>query len=129
MSQARSSTVVSTYADHFMQTLRQTLEHVNDADWLAKRSPFASVAFAGASPASTRRRQVAQTGRKEVDDRLRSAWHRWEELSRSPLQSLLWEAVCSLPYDLESYGQALLLLTYFEDPRPKQSEIIRLLAL
>lgn len=60
---------------------------------------------------------------------MRAIWHAWEARAHSPLQSLLWEAVCHLPYDLETHSQALLLLTYFEDPRPKQSEVITLLAL
>jgi tetratricopeptide (TPR) repeat protein len=129
MSKATSSISISPHADRFMQTLRQTLEHVNEADWLEKRSPLASVLFAGAARLTSRHRQIGHTGRKEVDERLRTAWHRWEERTKSPLQSLLWEAVCRLPYDPETHSQALLLLTYFEDPRPKQSEVFRLLAL
>lgn len=129
MSRATSSMPTSPHPDRFMQTLRQTLEHINEADWLEKRSPLASVFFAGAARTAPQRRQIGHTGRKEVDERLRATWHQWEERPKSPLQSLLWEAVCQLPYDPETHSQALLLLTYFEDPRPKQNEVIRLLAL
>ncbi len=112
-----------------MQTLRQTLEHVDDIEWLNKRSPLASVFFAGISTDPARRRQVVLTGLKEIDERLRATWHQWEARSKSPLQSAIWEAVCHLPPDLESYSQAILLLTYFEEPRSKQGEIIQSLAM
>ena len=61
--------------------------------------------------------------------RLRATWHRWEAHPRSPLQSAIWEAVCHLPSDLDAITQAILLLTYFEAPRRKQSEVIQALAL
>ena len=41
-----------------MLTLRQTLEHVDDVEWLDKRSPLASVFFAGISTDPARKRQV-----------------------------------------------------------------------
>ena len=115
--------------DRFMQTLRQTLEHVDDQEWLAKRSPLASVFFAGATPAVVRKRQVILTGLPAVDDRLRTIWHDWEARPKSALQSLLWETVCHFPPDLETHGQAILFLTYFAEPRPKQNEVVKLLAL
>lgn len=115
--------------DRFMQTLRQTLEHVDDQEWLAKRSPLASVFFAGATPTATRKRQVVLTGLPTVDERLRTIWHDWEARTKSALQSLLWETVCHFPPDLETHGQAILFLTYFADPRPKQTEVVKLLAL
>lgn len=112
-----------------MQTFRQTLEHVDDGEWLAKRSPLASLFFTGLTTDAPRKRQVILTGVKEIDDRLRTTWHSWEVRSKSPLQSAIWEAVCHLPPDLESYSQAILLLTYFEEPRSKQAEIMQALAL
>ncbi|MCE7986121.1 MAG: hypothetical protein DYG89_33505 [Caldilinea sp. CFX5] len=115
--------------DRFMQTLRQTLEHVEDHEWLEKRSPLASVLFAGASATNARKRQVVLTGLPTIDDRLRTIWHEWEARPKSALQSLLWEAVCHYPPDLETHGQAILFLTYFADPRPKQTEVVKLLAL
>lgn len=128
---AAASTPAPTPAvsDRFMQTLRQTLEHINEDDWLVKNSPLASVFFAGARVSTTRRRQVVLTGLTGVDERLRAIWHAWEERTKSPLQGLLWEATCHLPPDLDTHSQAILLLTYFEEPRPKQSEVIKLLAL
>jgi tetratricopeptide (TPR) repeat protein len=112
-----------------MQTLRQTLEHVDDDAWLDRRSPLASVFFAGSAAEAAPRRQIILTGVDWVDERLRTIWHEWNTRPKSPLQTILWEAVCHLPPDLESYSQAILLLTYFEEPRPKQSEVIRLLTL
>lgn len=112
-----------------MQTLRQTLEHVDDREWLDKRSPLASLFFAGPPNAPRRRRQVVLTGVADVDERLRSTWHQWEARSKSPLQSALWEALCHLSPDLEGHSQAILLLTYFEETRSKQGEVIRALAL
>jgi tetratricopeptide (TPR) repeat protein len=116
-------------SDRFMQTLRQTLEHVDDHEWLEKRSPLASVLFAGASPNPARKRQVVLTGLPAIDERLRTIWHDWEARPKTALQSLLWESVCHLPPDLESHSQAILFLTYFADPRPKQNEVVKLLAL
>ncbi|MCX6048409.1 MAG: tetratricopeptide repeat protein [Chloroflexi bacterium] len=129
MTQTIIPNVTSTAPDRFMQTLRQTLEHVDDSEWLDKRSPLASVFFAGATVSATRRRQISLTGLKGLDERLRAIWHSWEARPKSALQTLLWETVCQLPLDLDKHSQAILLLTYFEEPRPKQSEVIRLLAL
>lgn len=112
-----------------MQTLRQTLEHVDDVEWLNKNSPLASIFFAGISTDPARKRQVVLTELKAVDERLRATWHNWEARPKSPLQSAIWEAVCHLPPDLESQSQAILLLTYFEEPRNKQTEVIKTLAL
>ena len=112
-----------------MQILRQSLEHVDDVEWLDKRSPLASIFFAGVSIDPARKRQVMLTGLKEIDDRLRSTWHRWEARPKSPLQGAIWEAVCHLPADFEEFSQAILLLTYFEEPRSKQAAVIQALAL
>ncbi|HMN28896.1 MAG TPA: hypothetical protein PKE45_12165 [Caldilineaceae bacterium] len=129
MSKVKLRAAATSYSDRFMHTLRQTLEHINDAEWLERHSTLAAVPFAGATPLASRRRQIGHMGRKEVDERLRTIWHVWEARAKSRLQSTLWEAVCHLPYDLETPSQALLLLTYFEDPRPQQREVIQLLAL
>ncbi|MEZ4658702.1 MAG: hypothetical protein R2911_14120 [Caldilineaceae bacterium] len=126
---AASPAPTADVSDRFMQTLRQTLEHINDDDWLVKNSPLAAVFFAGGRVSTARRRQVVLTGLTGVDEQLRAIWHLWEERAKSPLQDLLWEAVCHLPPDLESHSQAILLLTYFEEPRPKQSAVIKMLAL
>lgn len=115
--------------DLYMQTLRKTLEHITDADWLNRNSPLASVFFAGASVSTERQRQVVLTGRPELDRCLRAIWHEWEQRAKTPLQSLLWEAVCQLPASLEDHMQAILLLTYFDDEQPKQSQVIKLLAM
>lgn len=134
MTQARDSAAKSTIGavqvDRFMQSLRQTLEHIDDEQWLAKQSPLTSLFFTGTLLAgSIRRRQILLTNLPQVDERLRAIWHDWEKRSKSPLQSLIWEAVCQMPQDLENQSQVLLLLTYFEEPRPKQGEVIRFLAL
>ena len=115
--------------NRFMSTLRETLEHIEDPEWLERNSPLASVFFAGVAVEPARRRQVTLTGRPDVDLRLRTTWHRWEAERGTPLQRLIWEALCRLPADPEAGVQAVLLLTYFEEPRPKQSEVVKLLAL
>ena len=115
--------------DRFLRSLRQSLEHIDDATWLDKHSPLASVFFAPAVPVGTRQRQVVLTGVKEIDERLRRTWHDWEARTKSPLQGAVWEAVCHLPADLEEFSQAILLLTYFEEPRSKQAAIVQALAL
>jgi len=112
-----------------MQTLRQALEHVDDDEWLAQRSPLASLFFAGPLTVAPRKRQVTLTGLTAIDERLRTIWHQWEGRPKNVLQSLLWEAVCHFPPDLETQGQAILFLTYFANPRPKQTEVMKFLAL
>lgn len=131
MSSTKSASTLpsATVPDRFMQTLRQALEHVDDDEWLAKRSPLTSHFFIGVTTGAPRKRQVILTGLTPIDERLRTIWHQWEGRSKSALQSLLWEAVCHFPPDLETQGQAILFLTYFADPRPKQTEVIKLLAL
>lgn len=129
LNKSPSSLPTAPAPDRFMQTLRQTLEHVDDHEWLEKRSPLASVLFAGAPPATTRKRQVVLTGLPAIDERLRTIWHDWEARPKTALQTLLWEAACHFPPDLETHGQAILFLTYFADPRPKQNEVVKLLAL
>lgn len=115
--------------DRFMESLRKTLEHIGDTEWLDQHSPLASVFFAGANVLQQRQRQVMLIGRDEVDTRLRAVWHEWETSTLNPLQGLLWEAVCQLPRDIEDLTQAILLLTYFDHENPKQSQVIDLLAL
>ncbi|MFN8468607.1 MAG: hypothetical protein U0X20_23815 [Caldilineaceae bacterium] len=119
----------SPVADRFLRSLRQSLEHIGDATWLEKHSPLASIFFVPASANAARKRQVVLTGVKEVDERLRRTWHDWEGRAKTPLQAAIWEAVCHLPVDLEEFSQAILLLTYFEEPRSKQAAIVQALAL
>lgn len=116
-------------ADRFLLSLRQSLEHIGDAAWLEKNSPLASVLFVRSSTDAARRRQVVLTSVKEVDERLRRTWHDWQGRAKVPLQAAIWEAVCHLPVDLEEFGQAIVLLTYFEEPRSKQAAIIQAFAL
>jgi tetratricopeptide (TPR) repeat protein len=136
---ARRLTADAATADRFLRSLRQSLEHIDDTGWLHKHSPLASVFFApaavhlpeasGSAAGRGRGRQVVLTELREIDERLRATWHDWEARAKSPLQSAIWEAVCHLPADREEFSQAILLLTYFEEPRPKQAAIIQVLAL
>ncbi len=127
---ATGTTGKSVQSDRFMQSLRQTLENIGDEEWLRKQSPLASLFFTGPWVTNAiRQRQILLTNLPEVDIRLRAIWHHWEALPKSPLQRLIWEALCQLPQDLESQSQALLLLTYFEEPRSRQRAVIQALAL
>ena len=116
-------------ADRFLLSLRQCLEHIDDAAWLEKHSPLASVLFVPAAPNAARRRQVVLTSVKEIDERLRRTWHGCEGRTKAPLQAAIWEAVCQIPVDLAEFSQAILLLAYFEEPRVKQAAIIQALSL
>lgn len=126
---AKQLTANGTAADRFLSSLRQSLEHIGDAAWLEKHSPLASTLFIPTTANAARKRQVVLTGVKEIDERLRRTWHDWEGRAKIPLQAALWEAVCHLPVDLEEFSQAILLLTYFEEPRSKQAAVIQALAL
>ncbi|MEM7799926.1 MAG: tetratricopeptide repeat protein [Chloroflexota bacterium] len=47
----------------------------------------------------------------------------------SPLQQLIWQTVGQLPDDRDSHFQSILLFSYFDLTQPKQSQIIKKLAL
>lgn len=115
--------------DLYMQTFRKALEHIVDGEWLNRNSPLASIFFAGTAISTNRQRQLGLTGRPELDRRLRTIWHDWEQRAKTPMQSLVWKAVCELPMDLENQLQAILLLTYFDIERPKQRQVIKMLAM
>lgn len=117
-----------TYPDQFMATLRQLLEHIDDAPWLQRQAPFAATYFSRGQT-NGRAPQLALTGQPELDHLLRAIWHGWEGQPLSPLQRLLWEAVCALPPQKEPNYQVVLLLTYFQPGKPKQSTVIRALAI
>ncbi len=113
----------------FMTTLRQALEHVGDAEWLFEHSPI--VAARPPAPAHGSESGVSppSTGIRQLDERLAAVIRDWEGRAKTPLQSLLWAAVRSVQPQKNVNYPALLLLTYFEDPRPRQRDLIRALAL
>lgn len=115
--------------DQFTQSLRQALEHIDDAEWLQEQIPLASVYFTGVPGTATRAPQIALSGHKALDERLDAIWQQWSGREKTHLQHLVWDALCRLPSERESNFQATLLLTYFQEPRPKQSEVIKSLSL
>ncbi len=115
--------------DGFMTTLRQALEHVGDADWLKTHSPLESVLAAGGDRPNPSAAALPNIGIKKLDDRLHLIWQEWEARPKTHMQTLLWLAVRQVPADKDFSHAALLLLTYFDDPRPKQGQLIGELAL
>lgn len=114
----------------FMANLRQALEHVCDAEWLKQHSPLESVRTVIESQ-PPRRASLPSIGIKALDEQILTIWADWEAREKSGLQSLLWAAVRHLQsqqLDKEVSYPALLLLTYFQDPRPKQGDLIKQLA-
>lgn len=114
-----------------MSGLRQALEHIADEEWLKKNSPLASIYFSSLAPISAPAQRWQPSGVKEIDELLAGIWRDWTDRAQTPLQRLLWEGVRRLPPDGDLLGQqqALLLLTYFQDPKPKQTDVVKTLAI
>lgn len=113
--------------DRFMANLRQALEHVGDEAWLDKHAPLKpSIVIANTPAAPT---GTPATGLKWLDERLAAIRQDWESRPKSGLQALLWLAVNRVAPDKDVNYAALLALTYFEHPRPKQSDLIKQLAM
>lgn len=111
-----------------MANLRQALEHVGDQEWLEKNTPLRpslQVTQAATSPSRT---ATPTTGVRELDERLAAIRQDWDSRPKNGLQALLWSAVNRVAPDKNVNHAALLALTYFQDPRPKQSDLIKLLA-
>lgn len=111
----------------FMATLRQALEHIGDDNWLAKHSPLTALSAAASTPHTPA--EAPRTGMRDIDERLAALWSDWLTREKTPLQTLIWHAVQQVRSDKDVNLRALLLLTYFQDPRPKQRDLIRLLAI
>jgi tetratricopeptide (TPR) repeat protein len=114
----------------FMANLRQALEHVGDAEWLKANAPLESIRTLATGPAATLNTPVPYLGIKELDERLKAIWQDWQTREQTGLQALLWSAVRHIKPTSETGTNfpALLLLTYFQDPRPKQGDLIKELA-
>jgi tetratricopeptide (TPR) repeat protein len=116
--------------DRFMANLRQALEHVGDEEWLDKHAPLKpSVELANTSADIPTAAGTPVTGLKWLDERLAAIRKDWESRPKSGLQALLWSAVNKVAPDKDVNYAALLTLTYFQDPRPKQSDLIKQLAM
>jgi MalT-like TPR region len=115
--------------DAFMANLRQALEHVNDAEWLQSNSPLEAVVLLSAAGRPPTLPAAPTLGIRALDDRLSAIWQDWESREKDSLQKLLWSAVRKVPPGKDLNHRALLMLTYFEDPRPKQGVLIRELAI
>ena len=112
----------------FMANLRQALEHVGDAEWLKLHSPLEWVRVLADNRPTKGPTSLPSLGIPRLDERIHAIWADWEDREKTSLQSLLWTAVQLIKPDKDVNIQALLLLTYFQDPRPKQSDLIKQLA-
>ncbi|MFK7803621.1 MAG: hypothetical protein AB8G95_18440 [Anaerolineae bacterium] len=128
MSKVKEQEVAPNVPDIFLETLRKTLEHIADVLWLEKNSPLTSVFFANPAIESTQMSQLQLLDRPDVDDKLRLIWRDWEDVAKTPLQALIWDTIGQLAGDVDDQFQAVLLLTYFDLDQPKQSQVIKTLA-
>lgn len=119
---------VASVADRFTETLRKTLEHIGDSQWLEQNSPLASALFIGSLQENSPKPQLAQTGRANVDAHLQTIWDAWSSQPKSPLQETIWQALSQFVEGTDAQLQVILLLTYFDEERPKQSQVLRSLA-
>ncbi len=115
--------------DLFMANLRQALEHITDAEWLKIYSPLES-----ASPFLANRPEMIApapktTGIAPLDARLQAVYADWQSRPKTTFQHALWLAACLVEPGKDANYSALLLLTYFQDPKPKQAKIIQQLAI
>ena len=128
MTKVKEAEPVPTVPDIFLETLRKSLEHIADPVWLEKNSPFTSVFFANQGTGGRSTHQLQLTERADVDRQLRSIWRDWEDLSKTPLQALIWETIGQLAGEIDDLTQSILLLSYFDLAQPKQSQVIKILA-
>lgn len=128
MTKVRETEPMRGVPDIFLETLRKSLEHIADTVWLEKNSPLSSVFFATPQNGHVFSSKLQLAGRPDVDQRLRDIWRDWEALEKSPLQALVWQAIGCVQGDLDHLTQSILLLSYFDLSQPKQSQVIKLLA-
>ncbi len=112
--------------DNFMATVRQALEHINDADWLREHSPLETGVPLGMRASAPL--PVPQIGIKTADDRLAALCADWDRRNKIDIQALIWSAVRSLPPQKDVSLAALLILTYFPASRPKPNQLVMELA-
>ena len=115
----------ATFAAH----LRQALEHVNDPEWLSNESPLESMAALLAAELASAPPAPPDTGNKSRDLAVQAIAQAWQAHPKSKLQTMLWSAIRSALPNHDPGSAELLLLTYFQDPRPKQADLIKALAL
>ena len=110
--------------------MRKTLEHIADAVWLEKNSPLSSLFFAGPISAPQKRGVRHKSARSDIDQKIETLWNEWAEIPKNRLQALIWETIGQLAFDtgLDNQPQTVLLLTYFDLDQPKQSEVVKTLA-
>ncbi len=130
MSKDKEIEPVRSSPDLFLETLRKTLEHIADDVWLDKNSPLSSVFFAGPILGAEKRGRLHKSGRSDIDQKLEDLWSIWTEIPKNRLQALIWEAIGLLGFEsgLDNQPQTVLLLTYFDLEQPKQSEVVKTLA-
>ena len=116
--------------DQFLETLRKGLEHIADTAWLENNSPLNSIYFTSSQINRSQFGQLQLTDRPDLDAHLRKIWREWSEFPKTPLQALIWSTLGALPSDHNDWQtQSLLLVSYFDLEQPKQSEIIKRLAI
>ncbi len=115
--------------DPFMANLRQALEHITDAEWLKIHSPLESAsAFLAGRPEAVAPAPAA-TSIASLDARLQAVYNDWQSRPKTSFQHAIWLAACQVEPGKDANYSALLLLTYFQDPKPKQAKIIQQLAI
>lgn len=122
-----------------MLNLRRALEHINDPIWLRDHAALDGL-LAHPNPAIHLAEGVPvplpsfSSNHKAIGKALAQVWKDWHGRAKSPLQQVIWHGMVRLfahidMHQDDGYPLAALLLSYFRDPRPKQSEVIALLAL
>jgi len=122
-----------------MLNLRRALEHINDPIWLRDNAALDGL-LAHANPTTHLTESLPlvlpslSNDHKAIGKALAQVWKDWHERAKSPLQQVIWHGLVRLFANVDihqddGYPLAALALSYFRDPRPKQSEVIALLAL
>ena len=115
--------------DLFNETLRKTLENIADALWLKKNSPLHSTLFVDSKDTRNGIGQLRPIERPDLDEKCQQIWREWQTIPLIPLQAIILEALGYAPNEIDDQTVAILLLTYFDLDQPKQSAVIKTLAM
>ncbi len=117
------------HPDQFTQAVRKTLESLDDAAWIREKSPLRTLLYHAQNAEQKPLGTLPSTGQALLDEQLQAIWTEWCNVEHSLLQSLLTQTMLALSADQDQDTSAILLLTYFQLPKPKQRDVVRALAM
>ncbi|MEM7798783.1 MAG: tetratricopeptide repeat protein [Chloroflexota bacterium] len=115
--------------DLFNETLRKTLENITDSLWIERHSPLYSTFFVDRKHQKTEIGRLRFAKRTDLAKKMHVIWTEWGAVHKTPLQALILSTIGHGGAEIDEQTAALLLLTYFDLKQPKQSAVIKSLAM